>query len=182
MFLSLSQIKNWLLVIEILIRSGINQQPILHFDLNVMPKIPILKDSTTAVALCWALKQHFCVRSSITTPTLFMPSNKGGAKLWFTKYVLLPINTYNMHCWLCLLLLLVAKWIELGFVLYLRNKILPWLTFPLVEIVKGIPLLLYEKICILLIFREPPTHPLGLVNIVKERPPNLNRPLNVMKA
>ena len=96
------------------------------------------------LALCWALKQHFCVRSSITTPTLFMPSNKGGAKLWFTKYVVLPISTYNMHCWLCLLLLLVAKWIDLGVVLYLRWQNFALVDLPLVDIVKGIPLLLYS--------------------------------------
>ena len=142
-----------------------------------MPKIPILKDSTTAVALCWALKQHFCVRSSITTPTLFMPSNKGGAKLWFTKYVLLPINTYNMHCWLCLLLLLVAKWIELGVVLYLRWQNFALDDIPLLTLLKEfLCCYLRESVCWWHFLYRP-----RLVNVVKERPPNLNRPLNVMK-
>ena len=156
------ELKNWK-------RSANNQYQILHFNLNLMPKIPILKDSTTAVALCWALKQHFCVRSSITTPTLFMPSNKGGAKLWFTKYVLLPINTYNMHCWLCLLLLLVAKWIELGVVLYLRWQNFALVDLPLLDIVKGIPFdaVIWENryADILCTFYLP-----RLVNVLEERP------------
>ena len=147
-----------------------------------MPKIPILKDSTTAVALCWALKQHFCVRSSITTPTLFMPSNKGGAKLWFTKYVVLPISTYNMHCWLCLLLLLVAKWIDLGVVLYLRWQKFALVDLPLVDIIKRIPLLLHiwDNWHTVDIFCT--TYLPRLVNVVKERPPNLNRPLKVKET
>ena len=78
-------------------------------------------------------------------------------------------QNYNVYCWLCLLLLLVAKWIDLGVVLYLRWQIFALVDLPLLDIVKGIPLLLYEKIGMLAVDIFCTAYPPRLVNVFKER-------------